>query len=235
MPENCISVIIPVYNEERTIRRLLNSVKERQLGLIKEVIVVDSGSHDNTVKAAEESGAQVIQGKVKGRASQMNEGASAASGEILYFLHADSLPPVNFDLHIINAIAKNHIAGCFKLRFDDPNPLLKFFAAGSRLKTTLVRFGDQSLFVKRRAFEMVGGFDESLTVMEDQEIVRDLKKVGSFKLLNDHVITSARKYKTIGIFKLQVVFTLIWLGYYLGISQEILVHFYKSILNQSSY
>ncbi len=233
MSDTHISIIIPVFNEEKTIQRLLNRIRENQPGLIEEVIVVDGGSRDNTVKVAEECGAKVIQGKAKGRASQMNEGANSAIGEIIYFLHADSLPPKNFDSQIKSAIAENHIAGCFKLRFDDPNPLLKLFAAGSGLKTTLVRFGDQSLFVKRSEFELVGGFDETLTVMEDQKIVRDLKKLGRFKLLDDHVVTSARKYKSIGIIKLQVIFTLIWLGYYLGISQEVLVHFYKSVLKQS--
>lgn len=233
MPD--ISVIIPVYNEEKSIQNLLSCLTKTNSGFVVEIVVVDGGSTDSTVSKALKFGVNVIYAKSKGRASQMNEGAEAAKSSILFFLHADSIPPQNFDRIIARAISANSIAGCFQLQFDDPHPLLKLYALGSKLETTLVRFGDQGLFVMKDYFKKIGGFDEALTVMEDQKIVRELKKIGRFTLLEDKVITSARKYKSVGIIKLQVIFVCIWTGYYLGLPQEALVHFYNYELKRSDF
>jgi rSAM/selenodomain-associated transferase 2 len=225
-----ISVIIPVFNEEVIIGSLVSFLTENQFGFVDEIIVADGGSTDNTREVADQSGAKVIRSKNKGRASQMNEGAKAASNSVLYFLHADTFPPKNYDRLIKLALQSGFIAGCFRLSFNKPHPLLNLYAKGSYLKTTLVRFGDQSLFVEKESFFKAGGFDESLVVMEDQKIVRELKRMGEFALLPECVVTSARKYQEQGVVRLQLIFTIIWAGYYLGISQEVLVHFYKSCL-----
>lgn len=227
-----VSVIIPVINEEEHIGHLIDYIKKWQGGSVREIIVVDGGSSDRTPEIAEESGAAVIKSSKRGRGVQMNEGAAAAKGELLYFLHADSFPPEKFDLEILSALKKGYGAGCFRLRFDTDHPLLKFYAFFTRYRSTLLRFGDQSLYAERNLFEEIGGFDESLTVMEDQKIVRELRKQTPFYLSDREVITSARKYRKNGVIRLQSTFTLIWVLYYLGVPQSGLVALYKALIKK---
>ncbi len=225
-----MSIIIPALNEEKQIGELIRYLKKFGSEYISEIIISDGGSTDQTTKIAKESGAVVLLAPGKGRALQMNAGAEIATSKILYFLHADSLPPQNFCLEIAEAIQKGADAGSFTLCFDSPNLVLKLYSLFTHLPITAVRFGDQSLFVKRNLFELVGGFRNELIVMEDQQIVRDLKRNGKFKLVKKPVKTSARKYRAIGAFKLQFLFTIIWAGYYLGAHQNTLQHIYKSFI-----
>ncbi len=225
-----ISIIIPVLNEERQVGDLIQYLIKFGADYISEIIISDGGSTDQTVKIAQELGVIVLKAPGKGRALQMNAGAEIASSQILYFLHADTLPPPNFCLEIIEAIQKGADAGSFTLRFDTPNTVLKLYSLFTHLPFTAVRFGDQSLFVKRSLFKLVGGFRNDLIVMEDQQIVRDLKRKGEFVLVKKPVITSARKYRSIGALKLQFIFTVIWAGYYLGAHQNTLQHIYKSFI-----
>ena len=227
-----ISIIIPALNEEANLKKLLPYLRENNAGYVKEIIVVDGGSHDDTVRTAREFGAECIR-SAKGRSRQMNAGAKAASSEVFYFLHADTLPPRNFDADIIQYTKTGIDSGCFTLRFDDAHPLLSFYSYFTKFSSTLLRFGDQSLFVKKELFEKIGGFDESLIVMEDQKIVRECKKQGNFKLIQKPVITSAEKYRMNGAVKLQFVFSLIWLLYYLGVSQERLKTIYNRMIKMN--
>lgn len=222
-----ISVILPVWNESEEIAEKIAFLKGNGSGLIKEILVSDAGSTDSTADIAMKAGAKVIHSPKKGRAAQMNAGAAEARGEILYFLHADTVPPMRFCEQILSEVGKGAVAGCFRLRFDDPHPALTFFGTCTRFRSTLIRFGDQSLFVKRNLFQEIGGFREDLIVMEDQEIVRRIKKRGRFSVIADEVITSARKYRENGYLRLQLLFSIIWAGYYFGIPQEKLVSFYR--------
>jgi rSAM/selenodomain-associated transferase 2 len=221
-----ISVVIPVLNEEDRIAELMQAVRAHATGYVDEMIVVDGGSCDNTLKIARESGAVTLSSQ-RGRGRQMNHGADKAASEVLYFLHADTIPPPGFDKVIIDKVLSGYSAGCFRLRFDWEHPMLKFYSLFTRFKTTLVRFGDQSLFVEKSLFKKIDGFEENLIVMEDQKIVRELKKWAPFTVCKNEVITSARKYREVGAVKLQILFFLIWFGYYLGVSQENLTSFYK--------
>ena len=225
-----ISVVIPAINEEKQIGKLIDHLKRAESGYIEEIIVVDGGSSDRTRELASEMGAKVLPSPKRGRAVQMNAGAAAAGGNILYFLHADTLPPYGFDQEILAAVKKEYGAGCFRLRFDTDQPLLRFYAFFTRYRTTFLRFGDQSLYAERKVFEKIGGFDESLTVMEDQKIVRELRKQTPFYLSEREVITSARKYGKNGVVRLQCVFFLIWFLYYLGVPQQGLVKLYNSLI-----
>jgi len=230
MKQPQISVIIPVLNEESSIGKLLTELKNRSDSGNCEFIVADGGSTDKTRDVAERAGAVVIKSK-KGRAVQMNTGATRSSADILYFLHADTIPPPKFDLHIIKSIRKEYGAGCFYLQFDDSHPGLRFYSWFTRLKSTFIRFGDQSLFVTESVFKEVNGFDESLVVMEDQKIVRKIKWLTKFKVVDKPVITSARKYRKNGVYRLQAVFFLIWAGYYLGLSQKVLTDIYRKYIH----
>lgn len=230
MMKSEISVIIPVYNEEKTIGETVSKLKERSGSYVGEILVVDGGSTDKTKEQALKAGAIVIDSEKKGRAAQMNRGAESASGDVLYFLHADTIPPLSFDEDIIKAVSEGYEAGCFTLQFDAPHPGLRFYAWFTKLKSTLVRFGDQSLFVTKSLFENIDGYDETLIVMEDQQIVRKIKKMTPFAIISNPVVTSARKYRENGVYRLQVVFFLIWAGYYLGLSQFSLTNIYKKFI-----
>jgi rSAM/selenodomain-associated transferase 2 len=222
-----ISIIIPTFNEEERIGALLNHLEKCCSGITYEIIIADGGSNDATVSIAEQAGASVLNCSRKGRAAQMNEGADHSNGSILYFLHADTIPPKNFVAEIRKSFEKGIRSGSFQLSFDDPHPILKFYSWCTRFRLTVFRFGDQSLFVEKNLFQKIGGFDESLTVMEDQKIVRELKKVSSFYLSDQSVTTSARRYKVNGVIRLQAVFFLIVLMYYTGAKQKTLIDVYN--------
>lgn len=226
-----ISVIIPTFNEEDVIQKTIQTVFSRGGDELLEIIVADGGSSDGTADNVRSSGARLIFSEKKGRAAQMNAGASEGRGEILYFLHADSQPPENFDRKIISAVKNKASAGCFRLVFDHPHPLLKMFAWFTRFDLDLFRFGDQSLFVEKSEFEKAGGFRENHIVMEDQEIVTRIKKRAPFIVLPDSVTTSARKYLDVGVVKLQFIFVVIFTLYYAGVKQETLKSMYKELLN----
>lgn len=228
-----ISIIIPTYNESAkivdTIRRLQGEENADQF----EIIVVDGGSIDNTISVAEGTGVRVVRSRRKGRAVQMNLGASVASNEILYFLHADSIPPKNFSNQILSAVQNKYVSGCFRLAFDHEHWFLKANAWFTKFDVNAIRFGDQSLFVTKDVFHNAGGFKEELVMMEDQEIIHRLKKFGKFKVLNDVVITSARKYVDNGIFRMQRIFYRIWAMYYLGYSQEQMLKTHKRLIRRN--
>ena len=230
-----ISIIIPVLNEEIVIEQLLTYLFEHSAAEIPmEVIVVDGGSTDKTVSIAQQHHAKVIKTSRRGRAIQMNEGARAAKGEILYFLHADTFPPANFMQEIMDACRDGHLAGCYRLNFDDDNLLLAMYGWFTQFDLPAFRFGDQSLFIERSLFFDIGAFHEDMIVMEDNEIIHRIKQKTSFVILSGNVTTSARKYRKNGVIRLQLIFTLIYILFHLGVSQKILVKIYRTFIRSKS-
>ncbi|TVQ70058.1 MAG: DUF2064 domain-containing protein [Balneolaceae bacterium] len=252
-----ISIIIPVYNEEEGLGPFLRELgkllgphppekngapdtapdtpagKERnQEPVPYEIIIVDGGSTDRTVAVANESGVRCVLSPRKGRAAQMNYGAGLVSGEILYFLHADTIPPSGALSKIIAATETGVRSGCFRLSFDEPSRLMRFYAWFTRFDLLPFRYGDQSLFVSADLFHRLGGYREDHVVMEDNDFFRRIRKQGSFVVLKDHVVTSARKYRENGFVRLQLIFTLIFMMYYLGFRQETLVSVYRRMIVQ---
>lgn len=226
-----ISIIIPTYNEADQIDETISKIKERCTVDFWEIVVVDGWSSDDTRAVAEASGAKVVTGP-KGRAKQMNYGASIAQGDILYFLHADSIPPIYFTRCILDATQQGAVSGCFRLAFDHNQWFLKANSWFTRFDVNAVRFGDQSLFVTKEIFEKSGRFREDLTIMEDQEIIHRIKRHGKFIVMNKYVTTSARKYRENGVYRMQGIFYLIWILYYLGYSQEQLVNLYRRLIQK---
>lgn len=230
-----VSIIIPAYNEAEGIISLLTHL--RQAGAATdaavEILVADGGSTDATAALARQAGARVLACPRKGRAAQLNHGARQAAGRILYFLHADTLPPPGFLGHIRQAVAAGYGCGCYRLRFDEPHWFLRANAWFTRFNLNAVRFGDQSLFVTKTVFERAGGYREDLIVMEDQEIIGRLRRYARLRVLPAWVVTSARKYRENGVFRLQGAFFLITILYYLGISQPVLVSTYRAIIRQN--
>lgn len=221
-----ISVIIPTLNEENYIGALLSRLQELRAGKLHEILVVDGGSSDNTVKIAENKGATVVT-SAKGRAKQMNIGAQRATGHILYFLHVDTIPPPHFDHHIRNAVAHGNLSGCFRMKFDSDHWFLSFFATFTRFNFKVCRGGDQSLFVTRELFYKLGGFNEDYHIYEDSEFVGRLYKATAFKVLPQSVVTSARKYHDNGMIALQYHFGVIHLKKFLGAGPDELYRYYK--------
>ncbi|MDE3742901.1 TIGR04283 family arsenosugar biosynthesis glycosyltransferase [Maribacter polysaccharolyticus] len=222
-----ISIIIPVLNEEKHIGKLLVYLKENSTpSQIAEVLVVDGHSSDQTVQIARNAGATVFQAP-KGRAKQMNYGAKKAKGDILYFLHADTFPPKDFDGHIISALSQNHRSGCFQMRFDSNSVLLRFFAWFTRYNHKICRGGDQSLFITKELFDRIEGYNEDYWIFEDNEMIGRIYQKTDFKILPHPVETSARKYQKNGVLKLQYHFGVIHLKNFLGAGPEKLHDYYK--------
>ena len=229
-----ISVIIPTYNEEAVISTTIKSLWQYDDGnLIKEIIIADGGSSDETCRMALSEGVKVVVCPKKGRAAQMNYGASLSTQKILYFLHADSAPPYHFSTHILKAVHRGYGAGCFMLQFDHSNLFLKANCWFTRFNVTAFHYGDQSLFVDRGVFEQVNGFSEAHLVFEDYDMIKKLKKKTSFYIIKKAVTTSARKYRENGIFKMQGIFYLMYFLYRSRFSQEKLVSIYKSLTQQN--
>ncbi|WP_350286272.1 TIGR04283 family arsenosugar biosynthesis glycosyltransferase [uncultured Croceitalea sp.] len=230
-PSTSISIIIPVLNEALLLGQLLNYLKKNSAGNIKEIIIVDGGSTDNTKQIARKCSAIVLASE-RGRAKQMNVGAKYAQGELLYFLHADTLPPKDFDQTIVGAHEAGFETGCFRMKFDTKNPVLKSFAWLSRINHTLCRGGDQSLFVTKDLFGHAGGFNEDYLIYEDSEFIRRLYDTTKFKILPQWVTTSARKYRQIGWLRVQFHFAMIHFKNYLGAGPKELYQYYQRYLLQ---
>ena len=226
MDKRTISIIIPTFNEEEIIARTLQAllaITERSEGV--EIIVSDA-SNDRTPDIV--SGFPVtLCRSAKGRAIQMNNGARLAGGDILYFLHADTLPPDTFLDDIWSASEAGKKAGCFRMHFDDDHPLMTLFGWCTRFPLMICRGGDQSLFIDKALFQGIGGFDETLLIMEDYDIINRIEQSEPFHILESEVTTSARKYHQNGIIPLQLTFGTLHLMYALGLDQEAIIRYYK--------
>jgi rSAM/selenodomain-associated transferase 2 len=223
-----VSIIIPVLNEENFISKLLDYLLEIQNPeFTNEIIVVDCGSEDNTLKILENFPEIKVFNSTKGRAKQMNFGAKNANSEILYFLHCDTFPPKNFDSEIVNQIQNGKFSGCFKMKFDNNHIVLKVSEWFTQFNFQAFRGGDQSLFVEKQLFEKLNGFNENLIIYEDNELIARLYQNSQFTVIQKNVTTSARKYLKNGIWKLQFHFLIIHIKYWLGSSQENLVDYYQ--------
>lgn len=228
-----LSIIIPTFNEAGHIGPLLRALRE--LGAAApdvELIVADGGSTDATAAEAAEAGGCLVRSPRKGRAAQLNYGAARAQGNMLYFLHADSYPPATLLADLRRAVAAGYGSGCFRLAFDDGHWFLQLSAWCTRFDWDALRFGDQSLFVRRAVWAAAGGYDERLVVFEDQEIIRRLRRQGRFVVLPGAVTTSARKYRANGVYRLQLTFGLLCLLYRLGVAQATLVRLYRRLIRQ---
>jgi rSAM/selenodomain-associated transferase 2 len=228
---NSISIIIPVYNEEETLLSFLEDVQAKYSNQFPiEIIVVDGGSTDKTKKIVQAcSGVQLVFSE-KGRAKQMNAGAIVAQNSILYFLHCDSIPPKNFDVELVENVKKGNLAGCFKMQFDYNHWFLKIITWFTRFNHISCRGGDQSLFVTKKLFLQINGFDESYTIYEDNEICKRLYEQKQFAVIQRNIITSARRFKKNGVLKLYYHFFIIHLKRRLGHSAESLNEYYKNTI-----
>ena len=233
---NKISIIIPILNEAETIENLLNHlIRNLSKENISEIIIVDGGSTDGSIEIIKnyiylnpfEDSQITCMLSEKRRAKQMNFGAKHATGKVLYFLHADSFPPKNFDKYILETVKKGSEAGCFIMKFDSKHWWLKLAGLLTKLNWKACRGGDQSLFITKALFNKIGGYNENFTIYEDNEFIAKLYKIKQFTVIQKWLTTSARRYKTNGVWKLQYHFMVIYLKKWLGASPENLHAYYK--------
>ncbi|NND63286.1 MAG: glycosyltransferase family 2 protein [Flavobacteriaceae bacterium] len=233
-----ISVVIPVLNEANTIGELLDYLEANSKSEnISEVIVVDGGSTDGTFEILEShldkgNHHTILLQSPKGRAIQMNHGAQKATGKVLYFLHADSLPPKGFDEYILKYLDKGFLAGCFKMKFDSNHPVLKISQWFTQFNLKFCRGGDQSLFVSKRLYEKLGGYNEAFSIYEDCEFINRIydSDETKFAVMDDYITTSARRYRNNGTWKLQYHFAVIHIKKTLGASAQSLHSYYDKYI-----
>lgn len=232
MNEAKISIIIPVLNEEETLKSVLSKLPN---SADIEVIIVDGGSEDNTVKVAQifkqntDVEVQILE-TVRGRAHQMNMGAKSATGEILLFLHADTQLPDRFEKWVRQVLDEpNVIAGAFELKITASVTGLRWVEQGVKWRSHFLQmpYGDQAIFLKASIFWDVGGFQE-LPLMEDFELVNQLRRRGKIALVPAAVMTSGRRWQKLGVLRTTLINQIIIIAYLLGISPNRLANWYRS-------
>jgi rSAM/selenodomain-associated transferase 2 len=221
-----ITIIIPVLNEASTILKIYNYLLHNQSGYVEDILFIDGGSSDETLKIIKDNKLHYFQSE-KGRAKQMNFGAQNAKSAILYFLHVDSFPPKNYDQWIVNEIESGYKSGCFKMKFDTKHWLLDFCGWLTKFNFKICRGGDQSLFITKKLFNELEGFDEQSSIYEDNELIHRIYQKTSFKVIQNTLTTSSRRYLKNGIYALTFHFGVIHLLYALGFSKKRLVNYYQ--------
>lgn len=221
-----ISIIVPIYNEETTIRaflRTLEPVKDRA-----EIIFVDGGSTDGTLSMIPEE-YTVLHGR-KGRAGQMNLGAEKSTGDVLFFLHCDSEIPEDA-LEQIELVMRRYKAGCFGIAFHSRNIWMKCcqVISNHRIKDRKVMFGDQGIFIRRKLFFEMGGFPE-IPVMEDYQFSLTLKerkiKIGT---TTKRIYTSDRRFAEGGRLRVMWKMNRLRAMYRRGIDIERIAGLYRDV------
>ena len=217
-----LSIILPVLNEARGIAETLAALRP----LAAEIIVVDGGSDDATPAIAQRLADQLITAP-RGRARQMNAGAAVARGDILLFLHADTLLPVGADQSIIAALAAGAAWGRFDVRITGESLWLPLIAAlmNRRSRLTGIATGDQAIFVRRAAFAALGGFPAQ-PLMEDIELSRRLKAQSPPACLRERVLTSGRRWEKHGVLRTVLLMWSLRLRYFFGADPQRLARAY---------
>jgi rSAM/selenodomain-associated transferase 2 len=219
-----ISIIIPVHNEEAAIGRCLDGLP-RTAGL--EILVVDGGSMDRTVSEVEQRGHRCL-ASPPGRGRQQHEGALAARGDNLLFLHCDTLLPENFLSLVDTTLAQKGVAaGAFELGIEAPGGAFRIIEHAANLRSRLLQlpYGDQGLFMSRSTYHAVGGFPDQ-PLLEDVVLVQKLRNHGKIMIVPAKVQTSARRWRDMGILKTTLLNQLILAGWRVGLSPHRLAAWY---------
>ena len=209
-----ISVIVPVLNEEQHLEATLARTRNAH-----EVLMVDGGSTDASCTIARDSGARLLV-TFPGRHRQMNAGALAASGEILVFLHADTILPEGWEDEVRLLLGRHATAmGAFSLRLARATPGCRIVAAGATLRSRLLGlpYGDQALFMTAARFREMGGYAD-LPIMEDFDLVRRMRSRGVVRTSTLGAESSARRWERLGMLRTTCINQCILVGYCLGVS-----------------
>lgn len=223
-----LSVIVPALDEAGCISALLEDLAPlRDQG--HEVILVDGGSSDGTAQLAAGHVDRCIVA-ARGRARQMNAGAAAASGEVLWFLHADTrLPGEDAARALLEAVGRGRRWGRFDVRLSGRHPLLRVVERGMNLRSRVTRIatGDQGIFVTRELFQRCGGFPE-IPLMEDIALSRALRRLAAPACLHrPRLQTSSRRWERRGVLRTVLLMWRLRLAYALGTPPETLARLYR--------
>lgn len=221
-----ISVVIPTLNEEDNIRRSIEAVRAENGNL--EIIVADGGSSDNTVAEAESFRDVLVVRSRKGRGLQLNAGAAVSHGDVLLFLHADTVMEEGWSMYIRSAFEdEGVVGGAFTLGIDCPGWRFRLteYWVKLRCRLFLLPYGDQGIFVMRDAFERLGGYRE-IPVMEDVDMVGRMKKLGRIVMLDKKAHTHARKWVREGWARTSLRNQLLMIMYRLGVDPHRLARIY---------
>jgi rSAM/selenodomain-associated transferase 2/rSAM/selenodomain-associated transferase 1 len=210
-----LSIVMPVLEEGDALAAALRRLRLlRQRGV--ELVVADGGSQDETWAIARAHADQLVLAQ-RGRAAQMNAGASCSSGDVLLFLHADTELPPAADALIDAALAHGAHWGRFDVRIDGPEAALRLVERlmNWRSRWTGVATGDQAIFVRRDVFEACGGYAD-LALMEDVELSKRLRRGSRPACLREPVVTSARRWQRHGVWRTIALMWRLRLEYFLG-------------------
>ncbi len=224
-----ITIIIPTYNEAAQIERLIHHL--RQCTAARILVANSPKTTDNTAELALATGAEVLSCPIGGRAPQMNYAAEQTTADILYFVHADTLPPVSFLKDIEQALERGNDLGYFSYCFESDRPLLKFNSYFTRYDGLFAGGGDQTLFIHRTAFQQLGGFRNDLRLMEDFDLVKRAKAEGlQHCLIPKDALVSARKYDNNSWMRVNLVNLWVFLLFHCGVSSDRLCQTYRKLL-----
>lgn len=199
-----VSILIPTYNEAKAIRKTIERIISGKTDHVIEILVLDSvNSSDNLKDILALYDVKYIKTPCDSRASQMNYGANLAKGDILFFVHADTILPNNYVSEIAKVLRFADV-GCFRANIDSKNVLLKVNSFFTRFNFLWCRGGDQTLFLKKADFLELGGFDEQYVIMEDYDFIRKAQSKFKFGISKKSVKVSARKYEKNGFWRIQL-------------------------------
>jgi rSAM/selenodomain-associated transferase 2 len=223
-----LSIIIPCLNEAEQIENCLRPMQSlRERG--HEIIVCDAGSTDNTRQLAGPLCDIVLQAD-KGRALQMNAGATLANGDVLCFLHADTLSPQQLDEHIFHALQQSHsVWGRFNIRLSGQHPAFRLIERMINLRSCLsgIASGDQGIFIYRSVFNRLGGY-KAIALMEDIELSKRLRKISKPACIKQITLTtSSRRWEEHGITRTVLLMWKLRLKYFLGSQPQQLASEYR--------
>lgn len=211
-----ISVVIPALDEVEWISAALESAMLPGV----DVVVVDGGSRDGSALRARQAGARVLESG-RGRARQLARGVEATRGEVLLLLHADTRLPRGWPEMLRGALRDPAVVGgAFRFAFDARGVALGLLTWGARLRASLLRlpYGDQALFVRRSVLESMGGVPQ-VPIMEDLDLVREMKARGRIALLSAPAPTSARRHLERGVFRTALAHIVAALAWRLGVDR----------------
>jgi len=222
-----LSAIVPALNEADMIGGTLVALAPIR-GRGHEVLVVDGGSRDATLSAVGEFADRVLSAP-KGRARQMNAGAAAATGDVLWFVHADTQPPADADAPISHAVKSGALWGRFDVQLAGRQRSLRLVERMINLRSRItgIATGDQGIFVRRDVFEQLGGFPD-IALMEDVAFSRRLKRLARPCCLRHTVVTSSRRWENHGILRTIVLMWRLRLAYALGADPAVLARRYRA-------